>query len=90
MSTVQDVDYDDVRVIYYIDDEEVEDGNESTVSHFKIADDLTLNNDTVVSHHASTKSPTAVNNLNSPIVANQDVANSGLAEEQEHFPNPNS
>ncbi len=92
MSTVQDVDFDDVPVLDYIDDEEVEDGNGSTVSHSEIADGPTLNNGriTILSHPASTDSPTGVNNLNSPIAANQAVANSLLAEEQEHFPIPNS
>ena len=90
MSTVQDVDFDDVPVLDYIDDEEVEDGNGSTVSHSEIADGPTLNNDTIVSHLASTESPTGVNNLNSPIAANQAVANLLLAKEQEHFPIPNS
>jgi len=90
MSTIQDVGFDDVPELDYIADDEVEDGNGSTVSHPENADGPTLNNDTIVSHPASTESPTGVNNRNSPIVANQAVANSGLAEEQEHFPIPNS
>ncbi len=88
MSTTEDFEDDDVNDC--IDDEEVQEGYLSTVSHSETADDPTINSVSIVSHLASTESLAGVNNLGSPIVPTRDVANSKLEEEQEHYPIPNS
>ena len=88
MSSIADFEDDDVNDC--IDDEEVQEGNLSTVSHSETADDPTINSVPIVSHPASTESPVGINNLETPTVPTRDVANSGLEEGHEHYPIPNS